>query len=171
MKKIICVLVCLFLFSTTAIADSIDWPSLSDDEITAIIEAGQAELLSRKQSELAEEYTHTSTMDYLIHGFTNDTVDGVNVVMVSVEWINTQDEPDCLSQAGFRIECYQGGKEVDNTYLDNAGNIFDNYMPGYGGTCYYAFENADNSDMTFYIYNYQDRDEEKTELVINPNNL
>jgi hypothetical protein len=51
MKKVFCIVVCLILVCAIAIAESINWANLSDEEITAIIEAGQAELKQRKATD------------------------------------------------------------------------------------------------------------------------
>lgn len=47
MKKIMIALLILAIFCTNAFAAELDWAGMTDEEIKAIIEAGQAELASR----------------------------------------------------------------------------------------------------------------------------
>ena len=47
MKKLLIVLLVLTVFCSSAFAADLDWANMTDDEINAIIAAGQAELASR----------------------------------------------------------------------------------------------------------------------------
>ena len=54
MKKIVTIILALILICSVALSEGIDWASMTDEEITAIIEAGQAELKSRSGGEPEE---------------------------------------------------------------------------------------------------------------------
>ena len=49
MKKLLAILLTLVLLGVCALAENIDWSSMSDDEIKTAIKEGQAELDSRKE--------------------------------------------------------------------------------------------------------------------------
>lgn len=173
MKKLLAVFVSLILLGSMAFAESIDWTSLTDDEITAIIEAGQQELNSRNQengeSSGGETY-HYTDVDVTIVGYQRGQVDDKNALLVLVEWMNKGEKPVSLSFSGLMLRAYQNGKEVESLYDSESGQ-FDDYMPGYGGAASYAFENIDDSDMTFYMSDLYDIGLDDVVFTVNPTEI
>lgn len=83
MKKLMTILLTVFLLCTTAYAEGIDWASMTDEEIQAIIDAGQEELHSRKGSEGESDADTKIILDY--DGLTVTVTD----IHVESDWMYT----------------------------------------------------------------------------------
>lgn len=170
MKKLLAVVLVLMLFAV-ALAEGIDWASMTDEEITAIVEAGQAELKSRASAEQTEGNTYQySDVEVTILGFENGDIDGQKVLKVLLDWTNVGDEPTSLAFSGLILKAYQNGKQSESVYDSDSGH-FDEYMAGYGGSAYYAFENLDDSEITIYMKDMFDSDMDDVILTVKPSEL
>ena len=170
MKKLLAIIITLILLCSVALAESIDWASMTDEEITAILEEGKAEL-ERRSGENADstdsETYHYSDVDVTIVGYQKGQVDDKNALIVLMDWINRGDKPTSISFSGFMLKAYQNGKEVESLYDSESGR-FDDYMPGYGGSVSFAFENIDDSEITFYMSDLFDMGLDPVVFTVNP---
>ena len=171
MKKLLTVVLALILIGTVALTEGIDWVSLTDDEINAIIEAGQQELKNRSGDESVNNETyHYSDMDVTIVGFENGEVDNTKALIVSLDWVNKGEKPTSIGFTGFLLSAYQNGKEIEKIYDRDSGK-YDDYMPGYGAVVTYAFENADDSEITFYMRDVFDYNSDDVVFTVDPSTL
>ena len=170
MKKLLAVVLTLILCAV-ALAEGIDWASMTDEEITAIVEAGQAELKSRASAEQTEGNTYIySDIEVTIVGYENSELDGQKVLKVLLDWKNVGERPTSISFSGLVIKAYQNGKEVESVYDSDNGRS-EEYMTGYGGSAYYAFENLDDSEMTIYMSDLFDYGLDDVIFTVNPSEL
>lgn len=141
MKRIIAIVLALMLFGVCVFAESIDWASMSDEEIEAAIAAGREELASRNDSEdgsvvVYDKDGHKLTLSNMREGnyfnydlsvvfdaiYENNS-DGSNELIINGSFVNGWDtgalnSPDTTPGHKEKMEIVIGLDDTDISSLD-----------------------------------------------------
>ena len=114
MKKALSILIVLGLMLGIACAEGIDWADLTDEEIAAILEAGQAELDSRSAAEAAEAADGSTGSDAgpaeyvpLEKGSKGDEVKALQQRLVDLYWLDGSVDGDYGNKTKDAVERFQ----------------------------------------------------------------
>ncbi len=119
MKKIIAMISVLSLIFCVACAEEIDWSSMSDEEIAAVIEAGLAELDKRENMKETpvEDDTLASPGDYttLEKGSKGDEVKALQQRLLDLYWLNGTADGDYGNKTKDAVERFQEASGLEVT--------------------------------------------------------
>lgn len=147
MKKLLAILLTLVLLGVCALAENIDWSSMSDDEIKTAIKEGQAELDSRKEESddgsivAYDKDGHKLTLsnmhegNYINYGLSlvfdaiyENNSDGTNELVINGSYVNGWDtgalrSPDTTPGHKEKLEIVIGLDDTDVKSLEEIETI------------------------------------------------
>lgn len=116
MKRILVIGLVLMLCLSMAYAEEIDWASLSEEEISSIIEAGQAELDKRSTSDAEQdESTVPSEFVQLEKGSKGDDVKALQQRLVDLYWLSGSVDGDYGNKTKDAVERFQEAAKLPVT--------------------------------------------------------
>ena len=120
MKKVVSVFAVLVLLWAAGYAETIDWASMTDEEINAVLEAGQAELESRSQTDasgVTEEVPQETDTGYvsLEKGSKGDEVKALQQRLVDLFWLDGSVDGDYGNKTKDAILRFQEAAELPAT--------------------------------------------------------
>ncbi len=161
MKRIIAIALVLMLLGVYACAESIDWASMSDEEIEAVIAAGREELASRDRPEdgsiiAYDKDGHKLTLSNMREGnyinydlsvvfdaIYENSSDGSNELIINGSFVNGWDtgalsSPDTTPGHKEKLEIVIGLDDTDVKSLDEVETI--EFVFGYQDANYHFTE-------------------------------